>query len=170
MNPRLRVRWLGRVDYDEAWDLQRAIWEGRTEGRTSDDYLLLLEHPHTYTVGRNGSGSNLSILEQNLTSLGAQLRHVDRGGDITYHGPGQLVGYPIVEVPKLSNGWDMVGHLRRIEAMLIATLSELDIEAWAEPGFTGVWTDRGQVAAIGVRVVRGISTQGFALNGDPDLA
>ena len=170
MNPRLRVRWLGRVDYDEAWDLQRAIWEGRTEGRTGDDYLLLLEHPHTYTVGRNGSGSNLSILEQNLTSLGAQLRHVDRGGDITYHGPGQLVGYPIVEVPKLSNGWDMVGHLRRIEAMLIATLSELDIEAWAEPGFTGVWTDRGKVAAIGVRVVRGISTHGFALNVDPDLA
>ena len=83
MNPRLRVRWLGRVDYDEAWDLQRAIWEGRTEGRTGDDYLLLLEHPHTYTVGRNGSGSNLSILEQNLTSLGAQLRHVDLGGDIT---------------------------------------------------------------------------------------
>ncbi len=170
MSHRLRVRWLGRVEYDEAWDLQRAFWEGRTEGRSADDYLLLLEHPHTYTVGRNGDGSNLTIAEADLDAIGARLHHVDRGGDITYHGPGQLVGYPIVAIPKLANGWDMVGHVRRLEAMLIAALADLGIEAWAEAGQTGVWTGRGKVAAIGVRVARGVSTHGFALNVDPDLA
>jgi lipoic acid synthetase len=169
MSRSLRVRWVGRVDYEEAWDLQRAFWEGRTEGRSSDDYLLLLEHPHTFTVGRNGDGSNLRVPVDELDHLDARLIHVDRGGDITYHGPGQLVGYPIVAVPKLRKGWDVVGHVRRIEAMLIATLADLGIEAWAEPGFTGVWTARGKVAAIGIRVGRGVSTHGFALNVEPDL-
>ncbi len=165
----LRTRWLGRLPYDEAWDLQRAFWEGRTGGRTTDDYLLLVEHPHVYTVGRNGDGSNLLASETRLTELGATVHFVDRGGDITYHGPGQLVGYPIFAVPKLPNGFDMVGHVRRIERVLIATLGEFGIEAWAEEGFTGVWTERGKVAAIGVRVSRGVSMHGFALNVAPDL-
>ena len=165
----LRVRWLGRLPYGEAWDLQKAVWEGRTLGRTRDDYLLLVEHPHTYTVGRNGDGSNLVIDEHVLPRLGAELHHVDRGGDITYHGPGQLVGYPIVAVPRLPGGFDMVGHVRRIEAMLIATLADLGVEAWAEDGYTGVWTEQGKVAAIGVRVSRGVSMHGFALNVDADL-
>jgi lipoyl synthase len=165
----LRVRWLGRVEYREAWDLQRAIWEGRTGDRTRDDYLLLLEHPHTYTVGRNGDGSNLVIDRARLTDIGATLVDVDRGGDITYHGPGQLVGYPIVSVPQLPGGFDAVGHVRRIEAALIATLASFGIEAWAEDGYTGVWTADGKIAAIGVRVARGVSTHGFALNVDPDM-
>ena len=166
---RLRVRWLGRLPYGEAWDLQRAFWEGRTSGRTRDDYLLLLEHPHTYTVGRNGDGSNLLLAEERLAEVGAELHHVDRGGDITYHGPGQLVGYPILAVPRLPNGFDMVGHVRRIEEMLIATLADLGVEAWAEAGYTGVWTKLGKVAAIGVRVARGVSMHGFAVNVEPDL-
>ena len=165
----LRIRWLGRVEYDEAWDLQRAIWEGRTVGRSADDYVLLLEHPHTYTVGRNGDGSNLTVDEGLLDTIGATMHHVDRGGDITYHGPGQLVGYPIVEVPRLASGYDAVGHVRRIEAVLIETLAAFGVDAWAEEGYTGVWTDRGKIAAIGVRVSRGVSTHGFALNVDPDL-
>jgi lipoic acid synthetase len=170
-DPRLlRTRWLGRLPYDEAWDLQRAFWEGRRDGRAADDYLLLVEHPHVYTVGRNGDGSNLLVDPDRLDRLGAAVLHVDRGGDITYHGPGQLVGYPIFEVPRLPGGYDMVGHVRRIEEMLIATLSDFGIEAWAEPGYTGVWTGRGKVAAIGVRVARGISMHGFALNVDPDLS
>ncbi len=168
--PRLRVRWLGRLEYDEAWDLQRAVWEGRSAGRTEDDYLLLLEHPHVYTVGRNGDGSNLIITSQMVEAVGATLHHVDRGGDITYHGPGQLVGYPIYAVPRLPGGFDMVGHVRRLEAALIATLAQFGIEAWAEAGFTGVWTARGKIAAIGVRVSRGVSMHGFALNVDPDLS
>ncbi len=166
---RLRVRWLGRLSYAEAWDLQRAFWEGRVGGRSTDDYLLLLEHPHTYTVGRNGDGSNLLIPESELGSIGAEIHHVDRGGDITYHGPGQLVGYPIFEVPRLSNGFDMVGHVRRIESAIIDALADLGIESWAEQGLTGVWTARGKIAAIGVRVARGVSMHGFAINVDPDL-
>ncbi len=168
-DPVLRTRWLGRVSYGEAWDLQRAIWEGKTQGRTTDDYLLLLEHPHTYTVGRNGDGSNLIIDRSELAGIGATIVDVDRGGDITYHGPGQLVGYPIVDVPPIGDGFDVVGHVRRIEAMLIDTLAILGIQAWAEPGLTGVWTDAGKVAAIGVRVSRGVATHGFALNVDPDM-
>jgi lipoic acid synthetase len=169
-DPTLRVRWLGRVDYDEAWDLQRAIWEGKTVGRSDDDYVLLLEHPHTYTVGRNGDGSNLLVGRDALATLGAVIRDVDRGGDITYHGPGQLVGYPIVDVPRLDGGFDVVGHVRRIEAMLIEVLAGFGVEAWTEDGLTGVWTRSGKIAAIGVRVSRGVSTHGFALNVDPDMA
>ncbi len=166
---RVRVRWLGRLPYAEAWDLQKAFWEGRVGGRSQDDYLLLLEHPHTYTVGRNGDGSNLLIPEVELGAIGAEIHHVDRGGDITYHGPGQLVGYPIFAVPRLPRGFDMVGHVRRIEQMLIAALADLGVEAWAEEGLTGVWTAQGKIAAIGVRVSRGVSMHGFAINVEPDL-
>lgn len=166
---RLRVRWLGRLPYGEAWDLQRAFWEGRVQGRSADDYLLLLEHPHTYTVGRNGDGSNLLVSEDTLDSMDAEIHYVDRGGDITYHGPGQLVGYPIAAVPKLPNGFDMVGHVRRIEQALIGAIGDLGVTAWPEDGLTGVWTDWGKVAAIGVRVSRGVSMHGFALNVSPDL-
>ncbi|MEN8234991.1 MAG: lipoyl synthase [Actinomycetota bacterium] len=166
---RLRVRWLGRVPYDEALDLQRAIWEGRSTGRTADDYLLLLEHPHTYTLGRHGDGSNLKVDAAALKRIGATYIPVDRGGDITYHGPGQLVGYPIVGVPAIGDGWDAVGHLRRIESVLIATLSDLGIESWAEDGFTGVWTSSGKVGAIGVRVASGVAMHGFSINVSPDL-
>jgi lipoyl synthase len=169
LDRRLRVRWLGRVAYDEALDLQRAVWEGRSTGRIDDDYLLLLEHPHTYTVGRNGDGSNLRVDRSALDTIGAHLVFTDRGGDITYHGPGQLVGYPIVEVPTLARGWDAVGHVRRIEAMLIATLADLGVRAWAEKGYTGVWTDRGKIGAIGVRVASGVSMHGFAINVAPNL-
>jgi lipoic acid synthetase len=165
----LRTRWLGRVPYLEAWDLQKALWEGRSTGRTGDDYLLLLEHPHTYTVGRNGDGSNLRIPLARLDDIGAEIHDVDRGGDITYHGPGQLVGYPIVGVPRLTSGYDAVGHVRRIEEVLIATLADVGIDAWAEPGYTGVWTDAGKIAAIGVRVSRGVSTHGFSLNVKPAM-
>jgi lipoic acid synthetase len=166
----VRTRWLGRVSYDEAWDLQKAIWEGRTSGRTEDDYVLLLEHPHTYTVGRNGDGTNLTVDIADLAAIDATLLHVDRGGDITYHGPGQLVGYPIVAVPRRSSGYDAVGHVRRIETAIIGALGDLGIKAWTEEEFTGVWTASGKVAAIGVRVSQGVSMHGFAINVDPDMS
>lgn len=166
---RLRTRWLGRLPYAEAWDLQKAFWEGRVGGRSAEDYLLLLEHPHTFTVGRNGDGSNLLIPEEQLAAIGAEIHHVDRGGDITYHGPGQLVGYPILAVPRLPNGFDMIGHVRRIEEAIIGALADLGVEAWAEAGLTGVWTDAGKIAAIGVRVARGVSMHGFAINVEPNL-
>jgi lipoyl synthase len=160
----LRVRWLGRLPYTEGWDLQRAIHEGKVVGRTSDDYLLLLEHPPVFTVGRNGDGSNLLV---DRAGLGAEVHDVDRGGDITFHGPGQLVGYPILtlEDPK-----QIVPYVRSLEQTLIGTLADFGVEAWAEPGYTGVWTARGKVAAIGVRVARQVTMHGFALNLHPDLA
>jgi lipoyl synthase len=163
----LRVRWLGRMLYAEAWDLQRAIWEGKVAGRTDDDYLLLLEHPHVYTIGRNGDGSNLLVSPEALAAAGAELHHVDRGGDITYHGPGQLVGYPIVT---LADPMQIVPYVRRLEQVLIDTLGEFGVEGRREPGLTGVWTERGKVGAIGVRVSRRTTMHGFALNLDPDMA
>ena len=163
---RWRVRWLGRLPYAEAWDLQRALWEGRVAGRSTDDYLLLLEHPPTYTVGRNGDGSNVLIDAAERTRRGIEMYDVDRGGDVTFHGPGQLVGYPIVD---LGPEPDVVAYVRRMERALIAALGDLGVEARAEPGYTGVWTERGKVAAIGVKVSRGVTMHGFALNVDPDL-
>jgi lipoic acid synthetase len=163
---RWRVRWLGRLPYAEAWDLQRAFWEGRVSGRSRDDYLLLLEHPPTYTVGRNGDGSNVLVDAADRTRLGIEMYDVDRGGDVTFHGPGQLVGYPIVD---LGPEPDVVAYVRRMERALIAALGDLGVEARAEPGYTGVWTERGKIAAIGVKVSRGVTMHGFALNVDPDL-
>ncbi len=164
---KLRVRWLGRLPYAEAWDLQKAIWEGRVQERTSDDYLLLLEHSPVYTIGRNGDGSNLLVSREDLAERGVEVHDVDRGGDITYHGPGQLVGYPIIGLPDPKQ---IVPHVRRMEQVLIDTLSDLGVESWREDGLTGVWTEKGKIAAIGVRVSRKVSTHGFALNLDPDLA
>ncbi len=163
----LRVRWLGRLPYDEAWDLQRVFHEGRVAGRSRDDYLFLLEHPPVYTIGRNGDGSNLLASEEMLRHRGAQVHRVDRGGDVTFHGPGQLVGYPIL---RLDNAMQVVPHVRRIEAVLIDTLAEFGVHAWREDGYTGVWTDMGKVAAIGVRVSRQVTMHGFALNLDPDMS
>jgi len=133
-------------------------------GRTDDDYLLLLEHPPVFTIGRNGDGSNLLV---DRIGLGAEVHHVDRGGDITFHGPGQLVGYPILGIddPK-----QIVPYVRRLEQTLIATLADFGVKAWAEPGYTGVWTEQGKVAAIGVRVARRVTMHGFALNLDPDMS
>jgi len=164
--PGLRVRWLGRLPYAEAWDLQRAFWEGRVTGRTSDDYVLLVEHPPVYTVGRNGDDSNLLEAPEVLAAAGAEVHHVDRGGDVTFHGPGQLVGYPIVH---LDDAKRIVPYVRSLEDALITAAGDLGVEAWREPGFTGVWTRLGKLAAIGVRVSRGVTMHGFALNVDPDL-
>jgi lipoic acid synthetase len=160
----LRTRWLGRLPYTEAWDLQRAVHEGRSTGRTDDDYLLLLEHPPVFTIGRSGDQSNLLV---DRTTIDAEVHHVDRGGDITFHGPGQLVGYPILGLddPKL-----IVPYVRKLEKALILTLADFGVHGWAEPGYTGVWTERGKVAAIGVRVARRVTMHGFALNLHPDMS
>lgn len=164
----LRNRWLGRLPYGEAWDLQKAIWEGKTDGRTGDDYLLLLEHPHVFTVGRNGDGANLLVDRDRLgTEFGAEVFDIDRGGDVTYHGPGQLVGYPILS---LTDTKKIVPYVRALEEVLIRTLADLGVNAWRVAGYTGVWTEGGKVGAIGVRVSRGTSMHGFALNINPDMS
>ena len=162
----LRTRWLGRLPYSEAWDLQRALHEGRVRGRSRDDYLLLLEHPPVFTIGRNGDASNLIAGVAAAEAEGAEVHHVDRGGDITFHGPGQLVGYPIL---KLDDPKQIVPYVRKIEEVIIRTLADFGVEGWREKGFTGVWTERGKVAAIGVRVSRKVTMHGFALNLHPDM-
>ncbi len=159
----LRVRWLGRVPYGEAHELQRALLE-----RAADDYLLLLEHPHIYTLGKSADPAHVLVPP---ASVGADLVRTDRGGDVTYHGPGQLVGYPIVTLPEWRAGErDVVAYVRRLEAVLIAALADLGVEAARDDGYTGVWVGGEKIAAIGVRVSRGRTRHGFALNVDPDLS
>jgi len=160
---RLRVRWLGRVPYGEADELQRALLE-----RAADDYLLLLEHPPVYTLGKSADPAHVLVPP---ASVGADLVRADRGGDVTYHGPGQLVGYPIVTLPEWRAGQrDVVAYVRRLEAVLIAALADLGVQAGRDDGYTGVWVGDEKVAAIGVRVSQGRTRHGFALNVDPDLS
>lgn len=162
----LRTRWLGRLPYLEAWDLQRAFHEGRVRGRTDDDYLLLVEHPPVFTIGRNGDEANLLVGAPGAVAAGAEVYHVDRGGDITFHGPGQLVGYPIL---RLDDPKQIVPYVRKVEEVLIRTLADFGVEGFREDGLTGVWTEKGKVAAIGVRVSRRVTMHGFALNLHPDM-
>jgi lipoic acid synthetase len=161
------VRWLGTVPYREAHTLQRALFE-----RSRDDHLLLLEHPHVYTLGRRASAEHVLVPP---ASVGADMVEADRGGDVTYHGPGQLVGYPIVTLPEWEDGKaDVVRYVRLLEAALVAALADLGVTAGPVEGYTGVWADTPfgpeKVAAIGVKVTRGRTMHGFALNVDPDLS
>ncbi len=163
MTARLRVRWLGSVPYREAFDLQRALHE-----RSAADHLLLLEHPHVYTLGRNADPDHVLVAP---TSVGAELVPTDRGGDVTYHGPGQLVGYPILSLPEWRAGQrDVVAYIRRLEGTLIDALADLGVDAGRVDGYTGVWVGDEKIAAIGVRVARGRTRHGFALNVAPDLS
>jgi lipoate-protein ligase B len=130
--------------------------------------LLLLEHPHVYTLGRRGSDVDILIGPETRAELGVEVEHVDRGGEVTYHGPGQLVGYPIINLKEWGGG--PLKYVRALESMLIATLAELGIVAESEDRPTGVWIGNAKIAAIGVRVSRGVTTHGFALNVDPDLS
>lgn len=159
----LSVSRMGRLDYQAAWDLQREIHGGVADG-TTPDTVLLLEHDPVYTAGRR-----TEPFERPLD--GTPVIDVDRGGKITWHGPGQLVGYPIVHLPHM----DVVGHVRRIESLLISVCAEVGVSTTRIDGRSGVWIaadSRGpdrKVAAIGVRVARGVTQHGFALNCDCDL-
>jgi lipoyl synthase len=159
----LRARWLGTVPYRDAEALQRAFHE-----RTDDDYLLLQEHPHVYTLG---SSADLSHVLRDPASVGAELVQADRGGDVTYHGPGQLVGYPVISLDEWRAGQrDVVAYVRKLEGVLIDVLADFGIAAELSPGYTGVWVGENKIAAIGVRVARGRTRHGFALNVEPDLS
>lgn len=159
----LRARWLGLVPYAEAEALQRAVHEYAV-----DDYLLLQEHPHVYTLG---SSAKREHVLRDPAEVGAQLVEADRGGDVTYHGPGQLVGYPIVSLAEWRAGQrDVVAFVRKLESVLISVCADFGIEAERSRGYTGVWVGDEKIAAIGVRVSRGRTRHGFALNVDPDLS
>ena len=161
------VRELGRVGYAEAFELQRTLVERRKRGEIADQ-LLLVEHPHVVTMGRNGHDENVLASPELLERAGVEFHHTNRGGDVTYHGPGQIVGYPIFDLREWKR--DVVGYIRGIEQVLIDTLAEFSIEARRVEGATGVWTDAGKIAAIGVHISRWVTSHGFALNVDTDLS
>ncbi len=166
----LRVRWLGRVRYQEAHALQHGLFE-----HAADDHLLLLEHPHVYTLGARATTEH--VLVDDVGSVGAELVRTDRGGDVTYHGPGQLVGYPLLHLPGKGGGTmpDTVAYVRSVEQLVIDVLADLGLAADRLPGYPGVWVDVDgpvprKICAIGVRVTRGRTLHGFGLNVDPDLS
>ncbi len=157
---------LGLVEYQRAWDLQRQLVERVHQGEQPDT-LLLLEHPHVYTLGRSGQASQVLVGPDQLARLGASLFWVDRGGESTYHGPGQLVGYPVVNI----RGWGgPIQYVRTLEQIIVDTLADFGIRAGTVPGLTGVWVGQEKIAAIGVKVSRGITSHGFALNVNTDLS
>jgi lipoyl(octanoyl) transferase len=164
----LEVRRLpGLTPYAEAWDLQRDLARRRKSDEAPDTFILC-EHPPVYTVGRAAKdGANLGAGEGYLRSLGAEVFWSDRGGDATFHGPGQIVGYPVLRLKDR----DTHGYLRSLEDVLIGVLAEYEIEGWHHPEYTGVWVGEKKVAAIGVKFSSGwIASHGFALNVNTDLS
>jgi lipoyl(octanoyl) transferase len=162
----IEVRYLGIQPYGEALALQRSLVEERRAGRIPDT-LLLLEHPHVITLGVRGGWSHLLATPETLAARGVELHESGRGGDITYHGPGQLVGYPILDLKP--DRCDIHRYVRNLEEVLIRTVSDYGINARRIAGFTGVWVGNEKIAAIGVRVARWVTSHGFALNVTTDL-
>lgn len=162
----LRAAWLGRVDYDRAWAAQQRLHTDRLAGRAPDS-LMLLEHPPTYTLGRRALAEDLVYDESQRAARGIALFNVDRGGRATYHGPGQLVGYPIVA---LGERYDVLSYLRRLEEALIEVCRGLGVDARRDDEHTGVWVGSNKIAAIGVKITRGTTMHGFALNVTTDLS
>jgi lipoyl(octanoyl) transferase len=170
---------LGLVNYHAAWDLQRSLAEARAAGEIGDT-LITVEHPHTYTLGRSAQVEHLLLSAEECAARSIEVVEVDRGGDITYHGPGQLVAYPIRYLGQVDTSGrlvatDYVGYVRKLEEVLIHTIETFGIVGRREEGLTGVWVDTrfgpAKIAAIGVRVnARGISTHGVALNVTTDLS
>ena len=155
------------MEYGKALELQRQLVAERKQGLIPDQ-LLLLEHPHVITLGRNGHLDNLLADDQVLGRAGISFYPTDRGGDITYHGPGQLVGYPILDLREWKR--DVVAYVRAVEQAIIDTLAEYGIAAGRIPKLTGVWVDGRKIAAIGVHISRWVTSHGFALNVATDLS
>ncbi|MFZ1976388.1 MAG: lipoyl(octanoyl) transferase LipB [Bacteroidota bacterium] len=158
---------MGRSQYDETWKLQKSLRHLRQIG-SIDDLLLLTEHEHVYTIGKGGNDNHLLASQEELKMGGVEVYHIDRGGDITYHGPGQIVGYPIIDLHERKP--DIHLYLRGLEETIILTLREFGILGIREEGLTGVWIDGEKIAAIGINVSRWITMHGFALNVNTDLA
>ena len=156
----------GRLRYHDAWQLQQRVAEAVRDG--GDPTLILLEHPPVYTLGARGRDEHLLLPLDGYASRGAEVVRSDRGGDVTFHGPGQLVGYPILDLRRYGEG--PVWYVRSLEALLIEVLARFGIVAERSPGRPGVWVGDEKIAAIGVRVSRSVTTHGFALNINTDLA
>jgi lipoyl(octanoyl) transferase len=157
---------LGLVEYAAALELQRGRVAQRKAGAIPDT-LLLLEHPHVYTLGRNARQENMLVSEEFLASRGAKVFHTDRGGDVTYHGPGQLVGYPILDLTRHRR--DISWYMRSLEEVFIRTARDYGIEAGRSEGAAGVWVGNDKLTAMGVHLSRWVTSHGFALNVNTDL-
>lgn len=168
MSPPLNILDLGRRPYAEVLELQRALVRRRLAGEVSDDVLLLVEHNPVVTLGRGTRAASLPLTVEQLTRRGVEVFEVERGGDVTWHGPGQLVGYPILDLT--GHRPDLHWYLRRLEGALIAALSRLHVPAERNPGLTGVWTGGRKIASIGIHVKQWVTLHGFALNVVNDLA
>jgi len=164
---KLLVQRLGLVDYESALTIQKET-ELAVKSGVRPDTLLLLEHPHTLTIGRRGDNSSILLDQEQLRSRNVTLFETNRGGKVTYHGLGQVVGYPIVNLSP--DREDVHRYVRDLEEVLIRTLSDFGIDAFRIEGLTGVHTERGKVAAIGVHIARWVTTHGFALNVNTDLS
>ena len=164
--PVCQVVHLGLVEYRRAWDEQVALARAVRDS-VQPNTLLLLEHPHVYTRGRLSKPEHLSLAQPELTEQGVSVVDTDRGGLVTYHGPGQLVGYPIID---LRNWGGPLKYVRTLEQVIIQTLADLGVEAGLVAGLTGVWVGEAKVAAIGVKISRGVAYHGFSLNVNTDLS
>lgn len=181
MNKNIQLRDLGNKDYKETWDYQEALFKEivdvKLEKRNNPqlvtpNFFLFVEHPHVYTLGKSGDISNLLLSEKQLVAKGATFYKINRGGDITYHGPGQIVGYPILDLENFFT--DIHKYLRLLEEVMILTLAEYNIIGARSEGETGVWLDVGtpfarKICAMGVRASRWVTMHGFALNVNADL-
>jgi lipoyl(octanoyl) transferase len=182
MNKTVQLEDLGLKDFKETWDYQEMLFKAildtkiinRREdaGLETDNHFLFVEHPHVYTLGKSGDLSNLLLSEEQLKDKGATFYKINRGGDITYHGPGQIVGYPILDLDNFFT--DIHKYLRFLEEMIILTLAEYGLQTERSPGETGVWLDVGtpfarKICAMGVRASRWVTMHGFALNVNADL-
>lgn len=156
------------MSYAEALDIQRIAALARIDGTLADDLLLLVEHPAVVTTGRSTKAGHILLSPELLAARGVELFDVDRGGDVTFHGPGQLVGYPIVDLQQHTA--DLHWYLRQLEAALIRALATFDIPAGRNPGLTGVWTAGRKIASIGVHARQWVTWHGFALNVTTDLS
>lgn len=181
MNKKIKFQDLGTKDYKDTWDYQEELFAqivqqkiAKRENPTieTDNYFLYVEHPHVYTLGKSGDFSNLLLSEKQLQEKGATFYKINRGGDITYHGPGQIVGYPILDLENFFT--DIHKYLRYLEEAIILTLAEYGLKTERSPGETGVWFDVGtpfarKICAMGVRASRWVTMHGFALNVNADL-
>jgi lipoyl(octanoyl) transferase len=176
---------LGLIDYQQAWDYQASLFEKILEVKKAnrdlpveqqqptENFLIFCEHPHVYTLGKSGDESNLKIKKENLHTIQASYMHTNRGGDITYHGPGQIVGYPVIDLENFFT--DIHQYMRLLEEAVIQTLAEFGISSGRIPGLTGVWLDPDnesrarKICALGVKTSRWVAMHGFAFNVNADL-
>jgi|BEDMetMinimDraft_2_1075160.scaffolds.fasta_scaffold02221_4 lipoyl(octanoyl) transferase len=162
----VKTCWVGRLDYNHAYKLQEQLHKSVLSG-SQDDVILVLEHNHCFTLGRRGKSEEILWDKTTLEKMGVKVIQTDRGGAVTYHGPGQLVGYFILDLNRFNK--DIVTFVRSIEQGIINYLARFSIDAFAIRGKTGVWTKRGKIAAIGLKVTKGVTMHGFALNISTDL-